>query len=84
VRFGCDFVVSFVGCVFWLLCGRLFVSYPSVCLLCCGCMLGMCSVKGLGSRLFKVSLTLSPLVVHCYAFWYVLFVFVLPCLCFRF
>jgi len=51
-----------------------------VCLLCCGCVLGSCFVKGLGLRLFKVSI--SPIVVHCSAilFWLCL---LLLCQCFR-
>ena len=46
----------------------------SSCLLCCCCVLGLCSDKGLGSRLFKVSL--SPLVVHLVCFvcvWFAVF-----------
>ena len=63
----------------------LFVMFPAVCLLCCGCVLGLCSVMGLGSRLFKVSL--NPLVIHCSAalFWLCLLcfvVFVFHVLCF--
>ena len=86
--------VLFVLFLFLLLCVRvvlvlfmsvgsssvLFVCVVSNYLLCWGCVLRLCSVKELGSRLFKVPL--NPLVVHCSAFWSVLFVFVLICLSF--
>jgi len=59
----------------------LFVCVVSRCLLCCGCVFRLCYVNGLESRRFYLSL--NPLVVHCSAFWHVLFVFVLMCLCLR-
>jgi len=90
----CSCCCVFVLFLFLLLCVRvvlvlfmsvgsssvLFVCVVSNYLLCWGCVLRLCSVKELGSRLFKVPL--NPLVVHCSAFWSVLFVFVLICLSF--